>query len=139
MYNPCPLFLRKIYEVFPILLVFPRPCCDLFFSSPLQLCPHILHYGRVDSATNSLKFPLSRPCNVGEECYLSYGKFSSSHLVTFYGFLPQGENPYDVISLGNFGATLHCLHAHFCDREAMDNLDFRLYNMCNIHRHIQVK
>ncbi|XP_057463389.1 uncharacterized protein LOC130753520 isoform X2 [Actinidia eriantha] len=64
-----------------------------------SLCPHILHYGRVDSATNSLKFPLSRPCNLGEECYLSYGKFSSSHLVTFYGFLPQGENPYDVISL----------------------------------------
>ncbi|KAH7861513.1 hypothetical protein Vadar_027210 [Vaccinium darrowii] len=64
-----------------------------------SLCPHVLHYGKVDSATNSLKFPLSRPCNAGEQCYLSYGKFSSSHLVTFYGFLPQGENPYDVISL----------------------------------------
>lgn len=64
-----------------------------------SLCPHVLHYGKVDSATNSLKFPLSRPCNAGEQCYLSYGKFSSSHLVTFYGFLPQGDNPYDVIPL----------------------------------------
>ncbi|XP_058187699.1 uncharacterized protein LOC131304454 isoform X2 [Rhododendron vialii] len=64
-----------------------------------SLCPHILHYGKVDSATNSLRFPLSRPCNAGEQCYLSYGKFSSSHLVTFYGFLPQGENPYDVMPL----------------------------------------
>ncbi|KAF7152297.1 hypothetical protein RHSIM_Rhsim01G0005100 [Rhododendron simsii] len=64
-----------------------------------SLCPHILHYGKVDSASNSLRFPLSRPCNAGEQCYLSYGKFSSSHLVTFYGFLPQGENPYDVMPL----------------------------------------
>ncbi|THG04141.1 hypothetical protein TEA_015482 [Camellia sinensis var. sinensis] len=64
-----------------------------------SVCPHVLHFGKVDSATNSLKFPLSRPCNAGEQCYLSYGKFSSSHLVTFYGFLPQGDNPYDVIPL----------------------------------------
>ncbi|KHN17593.1 Putative ribulose-1,5 bisphosphate carboxylase/oxygenase large subunit N-methyltransferase, chloroplastic [Glycine soja] len=35
----------------------------------------------------------------GEECCLSYGNFSSSHLITFYGFLPQGDNSYDVIPL----------------------------------------
>ncbi|KAK9275714.1 hypothetical protein L1049_022982 [Liquidambar formosana] len=64
-----------------------------------SLYPHIMHYGKVDSATNSLKFPLSRPCSVGEQCYLSYGNFSSSHLITFYGFLPQGDNPYDIIPL----------------------------------------
>ncbi|XP_054793936.1 uncharacterized protein LOC129309072 isoform X2 [Prosopis cineraria] len=64
-----------------------------------SLCPHILHYGKVDPATNSLKFPLSRPCRSGEECCLSYGNFSNSHLITFYGFLPQGDNPYDVIPL----------------------------------------
>ncbi|XP_022845913.1 uncharacterized protein LOC111368715 isoform X2 [Olea europaea var. sylvestris] len=37
-----------------------------------SMCPHIMHYGRIDSTTNSLKFPLSRPCNAGEQCFLSY-------------------------------------------------------------------
>lgn len=37
---------------------------------------------------------------MGEQCYLSYGNFSSSHLVTFYGFIPQGDNLYDTIPLG---------------------------------------
>ncbi|KAK2646321.1 hypothetical protein Ddye_021516 [Dipteronia dyeriana] len=64
-----------------------------------SLSPHIVHYGKVDSATNTLKFPLSRPCSAGEQCCLSYGKFSTSHLITFYGFSPQGDNPYDVIPI----------------------------------------
>ncbi|XP_038889412.1 uncharacterized protein LOC120079325 isoform X2 [Benincasa hispida] len=64
-----------------------------------SLHPHILHYGKVDSGTNSLKFHLSRPCRAGEECYLSYGNYSGSHLVTFYGFLPEGDNVNDVIPL----------------------------------------
>ncbi|KAK1388327.1 N-lysine methyltransferase setd6-like [Heracleum sosnowskyi] len=61
--------------------------------------PHIMQYGKVDSNTNSLKFPLSRPCNAGEQCFLSYGKLSSSHLITFYGFSTQGDNPYDVVPI----------------------------------------
>lgn len=64
-----------------------------------SLCPHILHYGRLDQSTNSLKFHVSRPCKAGEQCYLSYGTFPGSHLVNFYGFLPKGDNPYDVIPL----------------------------------------
>ncbi|PIA37081.1 hypothetical protein AQUCO_03100083v1 [Aquilegia coerulea] len=64
-----------------------------------ELCPHIIRYGRVDSASKALKFSLSRPCREGEQCYLSYGNFSSSHLITFYGFMPKGENLYDVIPL----------------------------------------
>lgn len=64
-----------------------------------SLCSHIMHYGKVDCAANTLKFTLSRPCNVGEQCYLSYGNFSASHFVTFYGFILQGDNPYDVIPL----------------------------------------
>ncbi|OMO61338.1 carboxylase-lysine N-methyltransferase [Corchorus capsularis] len=64
-----------------------------------SLHPHIVRYGKVDLATNSLKFPLSRPCSVGEQCCLSYGNLSGSHLITFYGFLPQGDNPYDIIPL----------------------------------------
>ncbi|KAF5749424.1 hypothetical protein HS088_TW04G01393 [Tripterygium wilfordii] len=39
------------------------------------------------------------PCRAGEQCFLSYGNLSSSHLTTFYGFLPEGDNPYDVIPL----------------------------------------
>ncbi|KAF8701369.1 hypothetical protein HU200_033700 [Digitaria exilis] len=64
-----------------------------------SVSPHILNYGRVHEATKSLKFPLSRPCDAGEQCFLSYGKHPGSHLVTFYGFLPRGDNPYDVIHL----------------------------------------
>ncbi|KAK1417125.1 hypothetical protein QVD17_26247 [Tagetes erecta] len=64
-----------------------------------SISPHIMHYGRVDSTTNSLKFPLVRPCKAGDQCYLTYGNLSSSHLITFYGFLPKGDNPYDVIPL----------------------------------------
>ncbi|CAH9133053.1 unnamed protein product [Cuscuta epithymum] len=60
---------------------------------------HVVNYGKVDSVTNTLRFPLSRPCSKGEQCFLSYGNFSSSHLLTFYGFLPRLENPYDVIPL----------------------------------------
>ncbi|KAG6586075.1 [Fructose-bisphosphate aldolase]-lysine N-methyltransferase, chloroplastic, partial [Cucurbita argyrosperma subsp. sororia] len=64
-----------------------------------SLHPHILHYSKADSDTNSLKFRLSRPCRAGEECYLSYGNYSASHLVAFYGFLPEGDNVNDVIPL----------------------------------------
>ncbi|KAI3986377.1 hypothetical protein MKX01_002222 [Papaver californicum] len=58
--------------------------CPALCSNHPDLCPHILNYGRVDSATNSLKVPLSRPCLKGEQCYLSYGKLSCAHLITFY-------------------------------------------------------
>ncbi|CAH2051295.1 unnamed protein product [Thlaspi arvense] len=95
--------------------------CELYYSNSMQIkfpdgklktClvpvagflnhsvhPHIVKYGKVDLETSSLKFPLSRPCNKGEQCFLSYGNYSSSHLLTFYGFLPKGDNPYDIIPL----------------------------------------
>lgn len=82
--------------------------------SLLQLYPHILHFGKIDAATNSLKFCLSRPCSAGEQCFLSYGNFSSSHLITFYGFLPQGNNPYDIIPLGKFLAILTSINKYLC-------------------------
>jgi hypothetical protein len=97
--------------------------CELYYSNSMQIkfpdgklktClipvagflnhsiyPHIVKYGKVDIETSSLKFPVSRPCNKGEQCFLSYGNYSSSHLLTFYGFLPKGDNPYDVIPLGS--------------------------------------
>ncbi|KZV32148.1 SET domain-containing protein [Dorcoceras hygrometricum] len=64
-----------------------------------SVCPHVLRYGRIEASTHTLRFPLSRACHAGEQCFLAYGKFSSSHLLTFYGFLPQEDNPYDVIPL----------------------------------------
>lgn len=67
----------------------------------LQIHPHVVKYGKVDVETSSLKFPLSRPCKRGEQCFLSYGNYCSSHLLTFYGFLPKGDNPYDIIPLGS--------------------------------------
>lgn len=89
------LWMMQIAFSFPSLLTFGK----IYFL--LQLCPHILHYGRVDPASKSLKFPVSRPCEAGDQCYLSYGSFPASHLIMFYGFLPKGDNPYDVIPLGN--------------------------------------
>ncbi|KAL0802953.1 hypothetical protein Bca101_058129 [Brassica carinata] len=115
--------------------------CELYYSNSMQIkfpdgklktClipvagflnhsidPHIVKYGRVDVETSSLKFPLSRPCNKGEQCYLSYGNYSSSHLLTFYGFLPKGDNPYDVIPLVEMGV-LENLKSTFDDM--MQNL-----------------
>ncbi|CAN8271150.1 unnamed protein product [Cochlearia groenlandica] len=95
--------------------------CELYYSNSMQIkfpcgklktClvpiagflnhsiyPHIVKYGKVDVETSSLKFPLSRPCKKEEQCFLSYGNYASSHLLTFYGFLPKGDNPYDVIPI----------------------------------------
>lgn len=80
----------------------------LLIYSLSQIYPHVVNYGRVDSATNTIRFRLSRPCSAGQECCLSYGNLSTSHLATFYGFLPQGYNPYDVIPLGEFIALSLC-------------------------------
>ncbi|GAV59585.1 SET domain-containing protein, partial [Cephalotus follicularis] len=74
-----------------------------------SLLPHIMLYGKVNAATNSLKFSLSRPCSKGEQCFLSYGNLSGSHLVTFYGFLPQGDNLYDVIPVDIDVAQTGCI------------------------------
>lgn len=90
---------KKNFELF-ISMWYPVVMFLLYSLSQLE--PHVVHYGRVDSATNTLKFRLSRPCNAGQECCLSYGNFPSSHLITFYGFVPQGDNLYDVIPLGEF-------------------------------------
>ncbi|KAL9266327.1 hypothetical protein AKJ16_DCAP21946 [Drosera capensis] len=34
-----------------------------------SICPHVVSYGKVDARTNSLKFPLARPCRAGEESF----------------------------------------------------------------------
>lgn len=95
--------------------------CVAFDLSLSQIYPHVVNYGRVDSATNTINFRLSRPCSAGQECCLSYGNLSTSHLVTFYGFLPQGYNPYDVIPLGEFIALPHCSRVYFTiDQAALE-------------------
>ncbi|CAN1229313.1 [Fructose-bisphosphate aldolase]-lysine N-methyltransferase, chloroplastic [Linum grandiflorum] len=77
-----------------------------------SIYPHITKFGAVDRATGMLKFPLSRPCSAGEQCCLGYGNLSSSHLITFYGFLPQGDNPYDVIPLDADGSSVSSWTSH---------------------------
>ncbi|CAN1167355.1 [Fructose-bisphosphate aldolase]-lysine N-methyltransferase, chloroplastic [Linum perenne] len=119
-----PNLCKEYPETFPLELYTYENflwCCELWYSNSMKvmfpdgklrtclipvagflnhsLHPHITHYGKIDQATNTMKFPLSRPCSAGEQCCLSYGNLSSSHLITFYGFLPQGDNPYDVIPL----------------------------------------
>ena len=89
------------------------------------MIPHILNYGRVDQATKSLKFPLSRPCEAGSQCFLSYGKHPGSHLITFYGFLPREDNPYDVIPLGNVWPKHHFL-------ELCVSVVERLLHLCRV-------
>lgn len=64
-----------------------------------SLYPHVMHYSKVDPKTDTLKLYVSRPCKSGQQCYLSYGPLCSSHLVTFYGFLLRGDNPYDTIPI----------------------------------------
>eukprot|EP00252_Welwitschia_mirabilis_P020546 TRINITY_DN5062_c0_g1_i1.p1 TRINITY_DN5062_c0_g1~~TRINITY_DN5062_c0_g1_i1.p1 ORF type:complete len:320 (-),score=42.52 TRINITY_DN5062_c0_g1_i1:473-1432(-) len=63
-----------------------------------SIYPHVTHYGRVNNKTESLQLHMSRPCKVGQQCFLSYGSLSNSHLITFYGFLLRG-NPYDTIPI----------------------------------------
>ncbi|ONK70536.1 uncharacterized protein A4U43_C05F34730 [Asparagus officinalis] len=120
----CPTLFAKYPKIFPPEL-YTWDCylwaCELWYSNGMKivcsdgklrtclvpvagllnhsLCPHVLRYGRVNSETKSLKFLVSRHCGEGEQCYLSYGSLPGSHLITFYGFLPKGDNPYDVIPL----------------------------------------
>ncbi|KAL8128534.1 hypothetical protein V2J09_017689 [Rumex salicifolius] len=72
-----------------------------------SIYPHIMHYGKADPETNTVRFPLSMPCKAGQECFLGYGNLSSSHLLTFYGFFVRGDNPCDVIPL-DFGDDDSC-------------------------------
>lgn len=64
-----------------------------------SLYPHVMRYSRIDTKTESLKLYVSRPCKSGQQCYLSYGPLPSSNLITFYGFLMKGDNPYDTIPI----------------------------------------
>ncbi|KAH9297670.1 hypothetical protein KI387_029352, partial [Taxus chinensis] len=64
-----------------------------------SLYPHVMHYSRIDPKSDTLKLYVSRPCKSGQQCYLSYGPLTSSHLITFYGFLLRGDNPYDTIPI----------------------------------------
>lgn len=116
-----------IQQILELLLPMWYPMVMLLIYSLSQIYPHVVNYGRVDSATNTLKFRLSRPCNAGQECCLSYGNLSTSHLVTFYGFLPQGNNPYDVIPLGEFIALSHSSHEYFTNDQAAFKLDWSWY------------
>ncbi|KAI7737714.1 hypothetical protein M8C21_025148 [Ambrosia artemisiifolia] len=66
--------------------------CELWYSNSMKIM-----YG--DGKLKTCLVPIAGQCKAGEQCYLTYGNLSSSHLITFYGFLPKGDNPYDVVPL----------------------------------------
>ncbi|GLJ43700.1 hypothetical protein SUGI_0909910 [Cryptomeria japonica] len=122
--NLCSTLFTRNPEIFP-----PEFCtwdhflwaCELWYSNSMKvsfpdnklktclvpvagllnhsLYPHVMHYGRVDPKSDTLKLYVSRPCKYGQQCFLSYGPLPSSHLVTFYGFLLRGDNVYDTIPI----------------------------------------
>lgn len=63
------------------------------------LYPHITHYSKVDSKSQKLVLRAARPCKAGQQCFLHYGSFSNSHLLTFYGFLFHKDNPFDYVPI----------------------------------------
>ncbi|KAL0288506.1 UNVERIFIED_CONTAM: hypothetical protein Scaly_2728100 [Sesamum calycinum] len=70
--------------------------CELWYSNNMPAHNALWPNRRV---YKFFKVSLIKTMPFREQCFLSYGNFSSSHLLTFYGFLPQGNNPYDVIPL----------------------------------------
>lgn len=61
-----------------------------------SLFPHVL---RCDHETNSLRFIAARPCDKGQQCYLSYGYLAGFEIAMNYGCLPKGKNHNDCILL----------------------------------------
>ena len=71
------------------------PMAHLLNHSPW---PHIVRYGRLDAATDSLRLRAFRHCAAGEQCFLSYGPLPNLKLLLFYGFaLP--DNPHDTVPI----------------------------------------
>ncbi|KAG2436622.1 hypothetical protein HYH02_011557 [Chlamydomonas schloesseri] len=61
--------------------------------------PHVVHFSKVDAASGGLRVRAFRPCAAGRQLFLSYGPYSNSKLLLFYGFaLP--DNPVDEVELG---------------------------------------
>lgn len=60
--------------------------------------PHVVRYGRLNPATNTLDYPAFRPCAKGEQVFISYGPVPNMKLLAYYGFaIPQ--NPHDLVPL----------------------------------------
>lgn len=52
-------------------------------------------YGKADFTRNSLKFSLSGQYNAVEQCFLSYGELSSSHLISIFVEVDANEEDRD--------------------------------------------
>lgn len=63
------------------------------------LYPHVTHYSKVDCVSRALLLRSVRPCKSGQQCFLNYGAFSNSHLLTFYGFILDHKNPFDIVPI----------------------------------------
>ncbi|MCO5557929.1 hypothetical protein L7F22_011502 [Adiantum nelumboides] len=64
-----------------------------------SLYPHVTHYSKVDPESKALILCSARPCIAGQQCFLSYGALSNSHLLMFYGFMLSEKNPFDVVPI----------------------------------------
>ncbi|KAI5083007.1 hypothetical protein GOP47_0002750 [Adiantum capillus-veneris] len=64
-----------------------------------SLYPHVTHYSKIDTKSKTLVLHSARPCNAGQQCLLSYGALSNSHLLMFYGFILSNKNPFDVVPI----------------------------------------
>lgn len=59
--------------------------------------PHCVRYGRMDESGN-LRFPAFRPCERGNQVFISYGPVPNVKLITYYGFAVN-DNPHDIVPL----------------------------------------
>jgi len=60
--------------------------------------PHVVRYGKLNTETSMLDFPAFRPCQEGDQVYISYGPVPNLKLITYYGFAIEG-NPHDIVPL----------------------------------------
>ncbi|KAK9811450.1 hypothetical protein WJX72_004089 [[Myrmecia] bisecta] len=71
------------------------PLASLLNHSPW---PHVVRYGSLCAATNTLDLCAFRACGVGQQCFLSYGPLPNLQLLLFYGFTVRA-NPHDTVSI----------------------------------------
>ncbi|EFJ49666.1 hypothetical protein VOLCADRAFT_120737 [Volvox carteri f. nagariensis] len=60
--------------------------------------PHVVHFSKVDPETGCLRVRAFRPCEAGNQLFLSYGPYSNAKLLLFYGFAVR-DNPADEVEL----------------------------------------
>lgn len=60
--------------------------------------PHVVRYGKMDMDSKMLRYPAFRPCEKGEQIFISYGPVPNMKLIAYYGFAIEG-NPHDIVPI----------------------------------------